>query len=355
MRNDLYKDSGTQNGLIRDWTYSRIELHNNDHIGAQEFLYQMLARCLKATASTHIDDFLEFFHRLKSSNHDTILRLLTFSLNGNEDKFTNEIIELFNHFKHLGLLTYRDDLEYELRSLVEKSFPHMNAEQQNIILNTIRSYRDKKELRFWTTDEGKTILRFEWGLSKYYWLQRMPIDIIQSNPDLKMSLMELRRKFSKHKDIPKRRSVISGAVHSPIPSGAQNFMKKKHWLMSFRKYDTDEDRWGMDFLKGGRSELASEFGNIVKQYPSTEKLEIIKAVIESDNLPIEYAISGLYGWTQSGADLNLILPLFENVLEKDFSNQEVYITSLAGSLVNQDKTSLKVINYLVKTSLRFKK
>ncbi|UII21590.1 hypothetical protein [Fulvivirga ligni] len=37
MRNDLYKDSGTQNGLIRDWTYSRIELHNNDHIGAQEF------------------------------------------------------------------------------------------------------------------------------------------------------------------------------------------------------------------------------------------------------------------------------------------------------------------------------
>ncbi|UII21589.1 hypothetical protein [Fulvivirga ligni] len=131
-------------------------------------------------------------------------------------------------------------------------------------------------------------------------------------------------------------------------------MKKKHWLMSFRKYDTDEDRWGMDFLKGGRSELASEFGNIVKQYPSTEKLEIIKAVIESDNLPIEYAISGLYGWTQSGADLNLILPLFENVLEKDFSNQEVYITSLAGSLVNQDKTSLKVINYLVKTSLRFK-
>lgn len=354
IRVDVEKKSEFYDGLIRDWTYSHTDLRDDEHDDGREFIYQLLARCLKATASMYESDFLNFFHVHKLSNHYAVLRLICFSLTGNEPKFTNEIIELFRHFESLGLLTYGDDLEYELRTIVQKGFTHMNDEQQNIILKAVRNYSDQKELRSWTDDKGKTSLHFRWGLAKYFWLLRLPSEVIQNNPALKTSFMELKRKFLKERDKPMRRSVIAGAVHSPLPVSAHDFMKKKHWLSSFRKYNSDVNRWGDDFLKGGKTELSSAFRNSVEKQPSVEKLEIINAVIKSRDIPIEYAINGLYGWTQSDADLNAILPSFLEVLKVDSLNENTYVISIAGRLASLEKCAPEVVNYLVETSLRFK-
>ncbi|PZO33526.1 MAG: hypothetical protein DCE86_04400 [Flavobacteriaceae bacterium] len=350
---NLRKESDFYDSIIRDWTYSYTDLRDEEQYDGKDFLYQKLAYCLKKTASNYKDDFLKFFNTHKSSNHYAILRIILFSLTDNEQRFTNEIIELFNHFQRLGLLTSGDDLEYDMRLLVGKSFQFMNTKQQKIILDTIRNYNDQKELRTWTNDEGKRKLHFFWGLAKYYWLMHIPSDAIQSDAELKKSFLELQRKFPGRKDIPKRRNVIAGTVHSPIPINAQAFMKKKHWLKSFKKYDRDERRWGQDFLKGGKTELSSAFRSEVEKNPSLDKLGTITAVINAVDIPIEFAISGLYGWTQSTADLTKILPAFLKILEKGYpSDQETYITSIAGRFAYLEKTLPEVIDYLVNNSLK---
>lgn len=355
MNKDLDKKCGLNDHLIRDWTYSHTDLSDEEHNIGREYLYQILAYCLKKTASSYKDDFLEFFKIHKSSNHYAVLRLLLFSLTGNEQLYTKEIVELFELFRKLGLLKSRDDLEHELRALVEKSFLFMTDEQKKVILNTIQNYRDQSELGTWTDDKGKTTLHFQWGLSKYFWLLRIPSEVIRTDPELNKALMELRRRFPNQKDIPMRRSVLAGSVHSPIPAKAHNFMKKKHWLRSFRKYDCDTNRWGKDFLKGGRTELSSAFQSVVEKDPSHEKLEIITDIIDSEDIPIEFAVSGLYGWMQSSADLNLILPTFIKVLVKDPLNKSSYKTSIAGSLATLENIPEKLIDYLVETSLLFEK
>lgn len=354
MEQDLYKECDIYDGLIRDWAYSYTDLRDEEQYDGRDFLYQKFAYCLKKTASKHKAQFLSFFNSHKTSNHYAVLRVILFSLTDNEKKFTNEIIEIFGHFKRLGLLSFGDDLEYDLRALVGKSFGFMSDKQQNVILDTIRNYHDQKELRTWTDQDGKRRPHFLWGLAKYYLLMHIPSYAVQSDAELKKSYLELQRKFPERKDIPKSRNVLAGVVHSPIPVNAHEFMKKKHWLLSFKKYDCDTRRWGEDFLKGGKTELLSAFRSAVEKTPSADMLNTIVAVIESDDIPIEFAISGLYGWRQSAGDLTKILTPFLKILEKGYSpDQETYMISIAGRIASFEPTSAEVVNYLIAKSQQY--
>lgn len=339
-------------GIYMDWHYKNTNLKDNEQYDGREFLYQKLAYCLKIVASNYTADFLKFFSKYKSSNHYAVLRLLLFSLRGSEQKYSREIIELFFHFKDLGLLTHRDDLEYELRSVVEKGFAFMNADQKRLIINVIHNYQDQNELRIWSDNNNKKRIHFRWGISKYFWILRLPNANIEKDPELKRSFLELQRKFSEEKDLPMKRNLLAGAVHSPISVDAHQFMRKKHWLQSFKKYNSERGR-SFDDLRGGIYELSSAFRSVVEKDPSQEKLEIINDVIESSDISIDYAISGIYGWTQSGKDLNLILPAFLKILKKDTSHNDTYMGSISGRLVSLETTAPELIHYLITTSLEF--
>lgn len=353
MRDDLEKQYDEIDGLNTVWDYIYINLTDNEQYDGREYLYQKLAYCLKITASNHTEDFLTFFTTHKSSNHYAVLRLIMFSLNGNEQKYTSQIIELFFHFKDLGLLTDHDDLEYDLREIVEKGFDFMSTYQQKQIVDVIGNYKNQNELSSWSDNNNKRRIHFRWGKAKYFWLLRLPYLVIKNDPQLKNSFMELQRKFCNQKDLARSRNMIAGAVYSPISSDAHQFMKKKDWLSSFKKYDLKRERSHDDHLKGGKHELSSAFRNVVENNPSLDKLEIINEIIDSPEISIDYAISGLYGWTQSAGDLTQILPSFVKLLRKDIANTDIYIRSIAGRLVSLETTAPEVIRYLIETSLNF--
>lgn len=355
MEKDLLLASNIKEGLIGDLAYSYTDLRDEDHYSGRDFLYQTLAYNLKAVAIEHFEIYQIFFNQHKSSRCYAIQRVLLFSIEGNEQQFANEIFELFQHFKSLNHLSFGNDLEFELRTAIEKCFNYLSKEQQTLILQTIKDYCDKTEVRFWTDNLGKKNLQSNWGLAKYFWLLRLPVSVIEADHDLKKSLLELQRRFPKAKDIRMKRNLLAGSVHSPIPVDAHQFMKKKHWLSSFRKYDCDRDRWGEDFLKGGITELSSAFGEVVKKDPSLEKLEIITAVINSNNIPITYAISGLYGWIQSNSNWDMILPTFTQILKNGKDYENTFTLNVAGNLGKLEKTTPEIISYLVQTSLTYKK
>ncbi|WP_118975919.1 AAA family ATPase [Taibaiella koreensis] len=354
MLNDLCRNTDICDGVIRDWTYSYTDLRDDEHYGGTEFFYQLLASCLKATARYHTEVFLKFFHENKSSHHYSVLRLILFSLAGNEKWYAGEIFEIFDLFKYLGLLKDGDDLEYDLRSIVEAGFIYMSIAQQDSILNEIRNYQDKTELRIWIDDKGKKSIYSRWGAAKYFWLLRIPAHRIHADPELCKVLMELRRKFPGQKDKPMRRGGLAGVIHSPIPANAHEFMRKKHWLRSFNKYNSERDRW-VSGLKGGITELSSAFRAEVEKNPSGEKLEIINAIIDSDEIPIEYAISGLFGWTQSSAELGIISAACIRVLRKGGYNHDTYTIPLIGRVASLEEVAPELINFLIEQSLQFEK
>lgn len=353
LNKDINRKSELYDDLIRDWAYSHTDLQDEEHMDGREFLYQLLAICLKKVASSNSVEFKKFFNKEKLSRHYAVHRLILFSLSGSESMYTAEILELFGYFKGLGLLTSGDDLEYELRSSVEKAFSSMDDTQKKVILGTIREYNDQKELRTWTDDKGKISLHFRWGLAKYFWLLRIPPDVVKADIELYRAFLELQRKFADREDTPMKRSVIAGVVGSPVPANALKFMKKSHWLKSFEKYDADRSRTGSDFLKGGKTELSSTFLNAVEKDPSREKLETIQAVVESDSIPIDFAISGLYGWTKSEGDLSEILPACISILKKNPSGESTYLTSVIGTVASLETTDTQFVSYLINRSLRF--
>jgi hypothetical protein len=166
MRSDFEREIEDFDGLIRDWTYSHTDLRDEEHYDGREFLYQMLAHCLRKCANSYQDTYRSFFDSNKSSAHYAVLRIILYAVRGNENRFTEEVFAMFVHFKNLGLLTYGDDLEHDLRDAVEKSFAQMTPEQQNYIVKSIKGYRNKAELRSWVDETGAKKNLVKLGLVK---------------------------------------------------------------------------------------------------------------------------------------------------------------------------------------------
>jgi hypothetical protein len=177
--------------------------------------------------------------------------------------------------------------------------------------------------------------------------------LIDDDIELRKPLHELRRRYPEAVDKPKKRSILAGAVHSPIPINAHQYMRKQHWLAAFRKYNNDRDVFGKDFLKGGITQLSSAFQDVVKQNPSPEKLDIIENVIHSKDIPLSFAINGMYGWLQSDADWTPILPLCVKLLRETESHDDPYIMSVVGNLCKIDGVQPELTRFLISKSASY--
>lgn len=358
---NLKKDFGRHGnyydeGLIKNWNYSNISLMDDEHHTSRDFLYQLLAVCLRRVAKNSPMIFLDFFNDHKTSRYYATLRLLLFALKENQKMYFTQIFELFCHFKKLDLLTSGNDLELEMRELVETGFEFLDLDQKSFIINAIKAYKSKEYFvnKLASDVRGKPFLFV--GLAKYYWLLRLPKDIVNNDESLRRSLMELRRRFPEHKDVGKSRNVMAGSTYSPVPQMAYQFMSKNQWLTAFRKYNKERDNFNSrDFLKGGVTELSSAFQNVVKENATTDKLEIINAIIDSADINIEYAVNAIWGWTESKANREaLVLPFVKLLSRKDELKYQTTLTSIAGKLAGEDKISKAIVDFLAKKSLQFK-
>jgi hypothetical protein len=358
MKIDFDREVEEEDRLIKDWKYNYVDLEDKDNLHGSEFLYRLLGVCLRRTAKSHAEVFLTFYEAHKRTRYHAILRLILFALDKNPGRYPDQIFELFNYFRELNLLTFYDDIEHDLRVLFERAFPYFNDAQKKSAISTINGYVDKKEIYYRkASGTEKRLFSSSWGKSKYFWLLRIPQDVIQEDIILRRSFQELQRKFIKCKDKRRRRSVIAGTVYSPIPSKAYQFMNKAQWLQSFRQYNrNNRDRWGDDFLKGGLDELASAFQNTVKEHPTPEKLEIIQSAIEDLTIDIKYAIYGLWGWTETDRDLISPIVLLKKILERDdYDWNKSTLVTVVGRTTGGERNDPDLVKFLVDAALDYKK
>jgi len=342
--------------LIRDWQYNYVDLDDKESLYGSEFLYRLLGVCLKRSAENYKNVFLSFFNDHKKSKYQAILRLLLFAVKGRKMHFAEQIFELFCYFNDRGLLSSRDDLEHDLREAFEEAFPYFNQKQKDSAAYVIKNYTDKEEIFYRkATATEKRIFSSIWGLGKYYWLLRLPDELINADVELKRSFQELERKFITYKDKPRKRTVIAGAVGSPIPATAYQYITNTQWLKSFRKYNSNRERNWNNFLKGGLEELTMSFQNAVKENPTEAKLKIIQAAIDDLSVDIKYAVYGLWGWTESKANTYQALPLFKKILSRNYQSEVRMCVTIAGRLIGNETEDIELVQFIIATALDFKK
>lgn len=352
---DLKRDSGFDRGIIRDWKYNNVDLNDKENIFGSEFIYQLLAVCLKRTGKRFPEHFISFFEMHKHSRYQAILRLLLFSLNENEKQHYLLVFNIFQILFEYGLIGQDSELDIELRCLLESTFDCFEPDQKSYVISTIKTYIDRHELfSYKHGNPPKKYFESHWGLSKYYWLLRLPKNVVSDDHDLHRSLQELERKFSGRKDVSRSRSVMAGVVYSPIKASAYQHMTNSQWLKAFKKYNDNKSRSGKDFLKGGLNELASTFRKIVLDNPSNQKLELIESILDDSSINRKYAIYGLWGWTEKREDLKeKTIQLFKTILRDCNGSDISTCVDIASNLVNDSDNEEYIVNFLIDQALDF--
>lgn len=352
---DLKREIEYDHGIIRDWKYNYVDLHDRKSIFGSEFIYQLLAVCLKRTARGYPEYFLQFFEKSKNSRYQAILRVLLFSLNSNEEQHSDSVFTIFKKLFESGLISQDSDLEFELRNLIEHAFKYFKPNQKDYVISQIKRYENKYEMGFHEYEEPrKKYFYSHWGLAKYYWLLRLPTQVISVDKELNRNLQELKRRFGDRKEKRRSRSAMAGVVHSPIKASAYQYMTNTQWLKAFKKYNDNNSRSGKDFLKGGLDELASTFRKTVQDNPSNQKLELIESILDDPSINIRYAIYGLSGWTEKRSDLKeKTIPLFKTILnDGDGSDLTIYI-DIASNLICDSNNDEDIVKFLINKALNF--
>jgi hypothetical protein len=352
IRTDIEKTILFEDDILRDYKYRAIDLDDN-YLERGEFLYRLTAACLRDSAELKATSFNSFLRDHKRSEYYSILRLLVFAFSENEAAYSNDIFDLFADFMDFRQKDLNSPLGYEMRQLFKKTFPLFDREQTIYAATIIENIVDKNEIYYYDDPiTEKRRVRSFWGRAKYQWLLRLPNDFLSANPLLRNQFLELQRKFPDYHDKAPRGASMRPIV-SPIPEQGHKFMSKENWLKSFRKYNGKRDRSGLHYLEGGVDELASAFRAAVKRDPTNDKLDIITISLDDSGIDMKYPIYGLHGWTESDGDLAQAIPLFKRLLKKDHEQFVRDLVSIASRLIGEENDDIDIINFLVKTALRF--
>ena len=353
---DLKREIEYEEGIIRDWRYNNVDLNDNETIFGSEFIYQLLAVCLKRTAKSYPEHFAPFFERAKNSRYQAILRLLLFSLYNNEEQHYDSVFTIFQKLFESGLISQDSDLEFELRNLVEQAFKYFKPNQKDYVISKIKRYENKYEMGLHEYGEPrKKHFHSHWGLAKYYWLLRLPTQVISTDKELNRNLQELKRRFGDRKEKRRSRSAMAGIVHSPINPKAHQYMSNEQWLKAFRKYHDNPKRWGDDYLKGGLDELVSTFYKVVQDNPSDNKLKLIETVLDDPSINIKYAIYGLSAWTEKRSDSKeKTISMFKTILKREYSTDTTLCIGIASHLIGDKDNDEELIRFLTDQALNFK-
>lgn len=334
---DIGQDNHYSTGLLlRDWIYGDVNfVDNEDNIEEAESIYQLLAICLKRTAQSNFNTHIKFLNEYKDSKYESILRLILFTLRDNEKEYSNQIFDVFATFIKSKIIEEDEGLEYELRVLIENAFKYFSRKQRAFIINYIKTCKRSKEIFYYTYgDPPKKRFQSRWGISKYFWLKRLPKEILTSDIELRKTLQELQRLYGNKKDKAKERNSLAMiGTHSPIPPSAYQRMSKKQWIAAFQKYDSN---YKEDFFssKGGLHELASGFKSSILENPSNEKLEILVDISNDRNIDTTYVFIALQGFAEKRKDLrDTLVEILKIAISREDHKDMYYPVQIASELI----------------------
>jgi hypothetical protein len=342
--------------IISDYKFNRVDLRDSENLSGREYIYRLLAICLRRAAAKQAREFTDFLEQHRSSRIKAILRLIVFAIGSNEKLYANEIFELFNHLHRSNYLKKGKDFSVEYRAILKEGFPYFSDQQQKTVVHVIKHLVVKREAYvFQFFDDKRSHLSFKWGESKYAFYLKLPAEVIEKDNVIRLEMQELKRKYPNFKDKSTLGPVLAGIVRRPLNEKAYQFMGKKQWINSFKKYSKERNGFEHeDFLKGGLREHSGAFEQAVKKDPGAIKVEIIEAIIDDPDINITYAIRGIYGLTEADPEVDptLVLALFKRLLRRgDLETEYSFCISIAKYTLRNDCNDGEVINFLVKASL----
>lgn len=350
----LTEETLSRNHLVKNCHFLKVSLNDNEELEGREFLYRLLAICLRRAAVKQAPEFKNFLEVHRNSKYEAILRLLIFAVKTNEFLYADAIFDLFSNLREVNCLRKDDDFDLEFRDLLQTGYEYLKPHQQEIVKTIIKHLTVKDEIGTWQSSHDKNKIWSEWGATKYAFLLRLPESIVNNDGDLKRMRSELKRRFPSFSDKYQNDSVMAGIVRAPLDHNAYSKMKKVQWIQSFKKYNDERDRFGGDFLKGGLSEHSFAFRDWTKENPSLLAVSIIEEIIGDITIHESYAVLGLYGLKEANADAVHILRLFKKILKTgNFRYYETLFISVAKYLCGEEECDEDILNFLLQEAQNY--
>lgn len=339
--------------FIINYDYVYTDLRDDDTLTGKEYLYRLLAVCLKRSAAKDDPEFGRFFAEHKKTRYKAVLRLLIFALDQGERLHSKKVYDLFVLFKSINYFDAHSKLLGSYRGIFERSFPHFSEDEKRDVLDTIRVMHLPKETGFRKLDDGSVIFYKGFGINQYAWMRRLPHHVFDEDAALKLQFRGWQRKFQEtFEEARYSGMLIASAVGNPISPDRLSFMSKDQLLASFRKYDSDLRN--SDRMPGGLREHASAFSKLISKEPQAKHLEIICDSLADPLIPLDYALDGIYGWLEGSGDPLEIVALARSLLMGNNDTQhEFTCVSIATGLLRSGITDDWLVDFLIAKSSDF--
>lgn len=347
---DLPKTNFLDRPLIGDHSYTYTDLKESEDLNGREYLYRLLAVCLRRAARNGAEEFYEFLSRYQRSRHKAMLRLLIFALVTNEARYSTEVLGLFNYMRDIGALVVGQDFRVEFRNLFSSTFPHFSADQKAEVARTLKTLVNKDEIHTYKV-EGVSKVYTYWGKGKYTFLLRLPADFVNADPELKRQLQELERRFGPYLDKSNTGPVLAGVVRWPLPAQAYEKMSVDQWLRSFRRYSSNRDPFDGDFLKGGIEEHSNAFRETAGKADAEKMFTLVEQSMEDEKINFAYSVKGIWGLVDAGAEYKRAAEITKKLIaDTRLAGSERYILYFIKPLVSGEETEIELIDFLVAQS-----
>jgi hypothetical protein len=347
--------SRTNNSIIgSDYDIDHFNFSNTDEHDKEGYILKALANYLQREAKDQTDFFKNFIYQAVDSHYLKALRFLVYAWKTNEKKYVSEIFSLIIYLFEKRYYEYGGALNYEIRNLIRNSFQYFNIDQQNKLLAEIKNINIKDEIYSLPDQSGKRHFYSHYGLTKFHFLNAIPINIIVQDKELNQEYKVLNRKFLNVKDEYNNRSS-GGVVRAPLSITAYEKMNNRQWISSFKKYNSEHRPWSYenkkDFLKGGLTEHYRAFKEQVKKNPS-KYLDLIEEIIENTEVLVDYPIAGIEGLLESKKLFDKVSFLLKKVIRKSLTNSQIlYCIWIADHLIAKDVYDEEILNFIIYNAL----
>ncbi len=340
-----YKYDDTVNYYqINNYYPNRKEERYND------FLFNTLLEYLKSKLNEDLElvkseiDYL--IHKKLQAYLIVALKVMLFK----PKLFINEIYKVLSVNKILEKGQYTDDyLGWQVRRLIEFTFPLFDKKQQHETIQNIEAIQNKHAISFiWKKENEEKEIVNHIGLYKQRLTSSIPLEEINSYPKLKKELQELERLYGKFVDKqPSETSSYWRSGHIALPQDVYNKMSFKQWKQSFMKYNAYESRTSI--ISRNKVTLegnAEQFHNAIKENPQ-KFISFIYDIINDSEVHLEYKMKAIKALVSLEYDVKVIEELFKIIISNDTFEDTYFITDVYEYFFRKEFNSDFLFNKLI--------
>ncbi len=301
------------------------------------------------------EDFTrQTIHKLAYSNFDGHVFIALYVYTQYPETFIQEAYKLLT--KRSVLANAPSWVTFQAANLLAKTFPLMNREQKNTIINIISTISDIREIKR-NKELTKNHLQHEepitlMGHRKGVLLHLLPLNELQEHyNEAYKERISLERKF-KHLELTPPLEISTYVGYPSMKKSCAEKMSPEDWCKSMEKYTTNDNHgWGTPSLTG----QANLFENVVTQSPD-KFIPWLEKILNNENIPLEYVNASIRGLLaanridEAGIVLEGIIDLIEdvNITYRSFPLYTLLIT--IEEFKKQAPISSKTIHFLCRVA-----